>query len=48
MLTISKERVAIVVVTGLLLWSLGPEPAHIAAAVVGVMFYWWFVGPRRS
>lgn len=48
MLTITKERVAIVVVTGLLLWSWGPEPAHIAAAVAGVVFFWWFVGQRGS
>ena len=48
MLTITKERVAIVVVTGLLLWSWGPEPAHIAAAVAGVVFFWWFVGPRGT
>ncbi len=48
MLTITKERVAIVVVTGFLLWSWGPALPHIAADVVGVVFFWWFVGPRGS
>ncbi len=48
MLTITKERVALVVVTALLLWSWGPALPHIAAAVAGVSFFWWFVGPRGS
>ena len=48
MLTITKERVAIVLVTALLLWSSGPTPPHVAAAVVGVAFFWSFVGPRGS
>ena len=48
MLTITKERVAILVVTAFLLWSWGPAPPHVAAAVAGVAFFWWFVGPRRS
>ena len=47
MSSVSKERAAIIVITALLLWSWGPEPAHIAAAVAGVLFFCWFVGVRR-
>lgn len=48
MLTITKERVAILVVTGLLLWSWGPTLPHVAAAVAAVALFWWFAGPRRT
>jgi len=48
MLTITKERVALVVVTGLLLWPWGPTVPHIAAAVAAVALFWWFAGPRRT
>lgn len=48
MLTITKERVAVVAATMFLLWSCGPTPPHIAAAVAGIVFFWWFVGPRVS
>ena len=45
--SLTKERVAIVVVSAVLLWSWGPTPAHIAGAVAGVAFFCWFVGWRR-
>lgn len=47
MLKLTKERVVLVLVTALLLWSWGPTAPHIAAAVVGVVFFWWFVGPNE-
>jgi hypothetical protein len=46
MTTVGKQRVAIIIITGILLWSWGPEPAHIAGAVAGVLFFWWFVEER--
>lgn len=48
MLTITRERVVIVLVTLLLLWSWGPTAPHVAGAVVGIAFFWWFVGPRSG
>lgn len=47
MTKLTKERVVIVLFTALLLWSWGPTAPHIAAAVVGVAFFWWFVGPSE-
>ena len=46
--SVAKERTAILVVTALLLWWRGLEPAHIAAAVVGVVFFCWLVGAGRT
>jgi len=46
MLTLTKERIVVVAFTALLLWSWGPTAPHVAAAVVGVAFFWWFVGPN--
>lgn len=47
MTKLTKERVAIVLFTALLLWSWDPTAPHIAAAVVAVAFFWWFVGPNE-
>lgn len=47
MLKLTRERVVIVLFTALLLWSWGPTAPHVAAAVVGVVFFWWFVGPSE-
>lgn len=47
MTKLTKERVVIVLATALLLWSLGPTAPHVAAAVVAVAFFWWFVGPNE-
>ena len=47
MLTITRERIAILAVTGLVLWSRGPTPPHIAAAVAAVCVFWWLAGPRE-
>lgn len=44
---LTKERVVIVLFTALLLWSWGPTAPHVAAAIVGVVFFWWFVGPNE-
>ena len=46
MFQLTNERIAIVAVTLFLLWGRGPTAPHVAAAVVGVAFFWWFVGPR--
>ena len=43
----TKERIAIVVVALLLLWWRGVTVPHVLAAVVGVVFFWWFVGPGK-
>lgn len=48
MLTVGKERVAIVLAAMLLLWSWGPTAPRVAAAAVGIAFFWWFVGPRSG
>ena len=48
MLIVTKERVAVVVVAGLLLWSWGPTLPRIAAAVAAVALLWGFAGPRRT
>jgi hypothetical protein len=46
LLRVTKERVAVVVFTVLLLWVSGAPPPHIAAAVAGVAYFWWFLRPR--
>lgn len=46
-LRLTKERAVIVLFTALLLWSWGPSAPHVAAAIVGVVFFWWFVGPNE-
>lgn len=44
MKAVAKERIAIIVVSALLLWSWGPTLPHVTAAIVGVVFFCWFVG----
>ena len=48
MLTLTKERLFVVGFIAYLLWSRGPSPAHIAAAVAGVIVFWWIAGPAAK
>jgi len=45
LMTITKERAAIVITALLLLWLRGPSSAHVLAACVAVPFFWWLVRP---
>jgi len=47
MTALAKERLAIVVIALLSLWSGSPAPAPMAGAIAGGVFFWWFVGWRR-
>lgn len=45
MLTLTKERLFVVGLAAYLLWSKGPSPAHVTAAIAGVLVFWWMAGP---
>ena len=46
MFSITKERVFVVALIAYMLWSWGASPPHVAAAVCGLVIFWWLAGPR--